>query len=46
MNCRTVAEVEAAALEDAQADPPLTQDSADLVAAILMPHQADEGSAA
>jgi hypothetical protein len=36
--CRTAEEVRAAALADAQADPPLTQDTADLAAAILAPH--------
>jgi hypothetical protein len=37
--CRTLDEVRAAALADAASDPPLTQDAADLVAAILAPHQ-------
>jgi hypothetical protein len=32
--CKTTAEVRAAALADAQHDPPLTQDQADLIAAI------------
>lgn len=36
MICRTLAEVRAAALADH--DGPLTQDQADLVAAILAPH--------
>ena len=39
MICRTLDEVRAAALADAQDDPPLTQDQADLVAAILAPYQ-------
>lgn len=33
--CRTLAEVRAAALRDALDDPPMTQETADLVAAIL-----------
>lgn len=37
--CRSVEEVRAAALADARDDPPLTQDQADLIAAILAPHQ-------
>ena len=37
--CRTVDEVRAAALADAQGDPPLDQGTADLAAAILAPHQ-------
>lgn len=37
--CRTVDEVRAAALRDAKDDEPLTQDQADLVAAIRQPHQ-------
>ena len=43
--CRTLEEVRAAALADAQGDPPLTQDQADDVAAILQPYQ-DRGAAA
>ena len=39
MLCRTLAEVEAAALADAASDPPLSQETADLVAAILAPHR-------
>lgn len=38
MNCRTLAEVLAAADADSAGDPPLSQDQADLVAAILAPH--------
>ena len=37
--CRSAEEVRAAALADAKDDPPLTQDQADHVAAILQPHQ-------
>lgn len=40
MICRTLDEVLAAADADAAGDPPLSQDQADLVAAILAPHQA------
>ena len=36
MNCRTIAEVEAAADTDSAGDPPLTQETADRVAAILL----------
>jgi hypothetical protein len=39
MLCRSIAEVEAAADADSLADPPLTQDQADLIAAILAPHR-------
>jgi hypothetical protein len=35
--CRTVEEIRAAARADAQADPPLTQAEADLIAAVLAP---------
>jgi len=35
--CRTVDEVRDAARADAQADPPLTQAEADLIAAVLAP---------
>jgi len=34
--CRTLSEVRAAALAEAASDPPLTQQQADLVAAILL----------
>jgi len=44
--CRTLDEVRAAALDDAQGDPPLTQDQADLVAAIAAPHLAGKDAAA
>jgi hypothetical protein len=37
--CRSLAEVYAAAAADAQDEPPLGQDTADLVAAILAPTQ-------
>jgi hypothetical protein len=52
--CRTVDEVYAAALADAADDPPLTQEQADLIVAILWPYRhqlamfrglADEGIA-
>lgn len=36
--CRTLAEIEAAGYEAGQSMPPLTQDQADRVAAILAPH--------
>jgi len=45
MICRTVEEVRAAARADAQADPPLTQAEADLIAAVLAPVAAGEGVA-
>ena len=35
--CKTTEEVRAAARDDAQADPPLTQAEADLIAAVLAP---------
>jgi hypothetical protein len=38
--CRTVADIHAAAVRDAANDPPLTQDQADLIAAVLAPHLA------
>jgi hypothetical protein len=37
--CRTIAEVLAAADADSRDDPPLSQDQADLVAALLAPHR-------
>jgi hypothetical protein len=43
--CRTADEVRAAALADAKDDPPLTQDQADLIAAILAPHLARQDAA-
>ena len=43
--CRTVEEVRAAAALDAQGDPPLDQNTADLIAAIVAPHQ-QQGDAA
>lgn len=36
--CRTLADIEAAAERDAAADPPLTQEQADRIAAILAPY--------
>lgn len=36
--CRTLDEVKAAGRADGAADPPLSQDTADLVAALLAPH--------
>lgn len=39
MICRTLAEVLTAADQDSRTDPPLTQDLADYVAAVLAPHQ-------
>jgi hypothetical protein len=36
--CRTLDEVLAAADADSASDPPLSQDQADLIAAILAPH--------
>jgi len=46
MICRSVDEVRAAAVADAKGDPPLTQDQADLVAAIAAPHLAGKDAAA
>lgn len=46
MICRTLAEVRAAALADAQDDAPLPQATADLAAAILLPHLTADRSAA
>jgi hypothetical protein len=37
--CRTLAEIEAAAQADAARHPPISQETADLVAAILYPHR-------
>jgi hypothetical protein len=37
--CRSAGEVRAAAAADAQDDPPLDQDTADLVAAVRTPYQ-------
>lgn len=42
--CRTIADVQAAALADH--DGPLTQDQADAVAVILAPHAPSQGAAA
>jgi len=44
--CRSAEEVRAAALDDARDDAPLTQDQADLVAAIVAPHITGRGAAA
>jgi hypothetical protein len=44
--CRTLDEVRAAALDDARSDEPLTQNQADLVAAIRAPHTTGKGAAA
>jgi hypothetical protein len=41
MICRTLADVLTAADDDSHTDPPLTQDTADLIAAILAPHHKD-----
>lgn len=38
-DCKTLDDVLAAADADSAADPPLTQDAADHVAALLAPHQ-------
>lgn len=43
--CRTVEEVRAAALADAEDDAPLTQEQADRVAVILTPHRSQEQAA-
>ena len=43
MTCRTIADVQAAADAIADTMPPLSQDTADTVAAILAPH-ADQAS--
>jgi hypothetical protein len=44
--CRTLDEVYAAARANAANDPPLSQDTADLIAAILAPTRAKDGDAA
>jgi hypothetical protein len=46
MICRTLDEVYAAAKDDAAGEPPLDQDTADLVAAILAPTRSQDGDAA
>lgn len=46
MICRSLAEVLAAADADSRADPPLTQDQADYVAAVLAPHRTTAARAA
>lgn len=43
--CRTVEEVRAAALADSRDDPPLTQEQADLIAAILATRKAADEAA-
>jgi hypothetical protein len=40
--CRTLADVLAAADRDAASDPPLSQAQADLIAALLAPHRAQD----
>jgi hypothetical protein len=37
--CRSLAEVRAAADADSKGDPPLSQDQADLIAALLAPYR-------
>ena len=44
--CRTLTDVRAAALADAAGDPPLSQDQADLAAAILASCQDTQAGAA
>lgn len=44
--CRTLAEVIAAADADSKNDPPLSQDQADYVAAVLAPHRTTAARAA
>lgn len=46
MICRTLAEVLAAADADSRSDPPLSQDLADYVAAVLAPHRTRAARAA
>ena len=43
--CRTLADVLAAAEADSKDDPPLSQDTADLVAALLAPHRTQDTAA-
>jgi hypothetical protein len=45
VNCKTIAEVEAAAVEESKDDPPLTQDQADYVAALLAPYRGQMAAA-
>ena len=45
MDCRTLADVLAAADADSKNDPPLTQDQADLVTALLAPHRTSQDAA-
>jgi hypothetical protein len=42
--CRSLDEVDAAAAADADSRPPISQDAADLVAAILAPTQAADAA--
>jgi len=42
--CRSVDEVRAAAQADAATDPPLTQDQADYLTALLAPHRKDQAA--
>jgi hypothetical protein len=44
--CRTLDEVLAAADADSRDDPPLSQDQADLIAALLAPYRKDAAPAA
>lgn len=43
--CRTIAEAFAAGQADAENDPPLTQEQADLIAVILAPQQGGQAAA-
>jgi hypothetical protein len=45
MICHTLDDVLAAADRDSQSDPPLSQDTADHVAAILAPHRTGQDAA-
>ena len=44
MICRDLDAVLAAADRDSQQDPPLSQDTTDLVAALLAPHRQDDAA--
>ena len=43
--CRSLADVLAAADADSAGDPPLSQDTADLVTALLAPHRTQDDAA-
>lgn len=43
-DCRTLADVLAAADADSKDDPPLSQDQADLVTALLAPHRTQDAA--